>query len=279
MKLGWLKNRFIIIGGAIILGIFMIAILGPLFLSQEKAERMALSRVLKPPFWMKGGQFGNPMGTDHMGRDVFSQIVYGARISLSIGIVSVLAAGLFGVTLGLLSGYFGRWMDIVIMRLVDLQLSFPPILLAIVVIVLVGKGIINLILVLGIVSWVQYARVVRSVTLSLKEKEFVEAARAAGTGQTAIIMKHILPNLLSPVIVIAAVNVSTMILAEAALSFLGLGVQPPTPSWGSMLYQGKEYFYVGWWMAVFPGIIIATMVFGINLFGDGLRDYLNPRRR
>ena len=279
MKLGWLKNRFIIIGGAIILGIFMIAILGPLFLSQEKAERMALSRVLKPPFWIKGGQLQNPMGTDHMGRDVFSQIVYGARISLSIGIVSVLVAGFFGVTLGLLSGYFGRWMDILIMRLVDLQLSFPPILLAIVVIVLVGKGIMNLILVLGIVSWVQYARVVRSVTLSLKEKEFVEAARAAGTGQTAIIMKHILPNLLSPVIVIAAVNVSTMILAEAALSFLGLGVQPPTPSWGSMLYQGKEYFYVGWWMAVFPGIIIATMVFGINLFGDGLRDYLNPRRR
>jgi len=279
LKLGWLKNRFIIIGGAIILGIFMIAILGPLFLSQEKAERMALSRVLKPPFWIKGGQLQNPMGTDHMGRDVFSQIVYGARISLSIGIVSVLVAGFFGVTLGLLSGYFGRWMDILIMRLVDLQLSFPPILLAIVVIVLVGKGIMNLILVLGIVSWVQYARVVRSVTLSLKEKEFVEAARAAGTGQTAIIMKHILPNLLSPVIVIAAVNVSTMILAEAALSFLGLGVQPPTPSWGSMLYQGKEYFYVGWWMAVFPGIIIATMVFGINLFGDGLRDYLNPRRR
>jgi peptide/nickel transport system permease protein len=142
-----------------------------------------------------------------------------------------------------------------------------------------GKGIFNLIMVLGIVSWVQYARVVRTVTLSLKEKEFVEAARAAGTRQVAIVLKHILPNLISPVIVIAAVNVSNMILAEAALSFLGLGVQPPTPSWGSMLFQGKEYFFRAWWMAVFPGIVIATMVFGINLFGDGLRDFLNPRRR
>jgi len=240
---------------------------------------MVLSNVLKPPFWMKGGQIKHPLGTDHMGRDILSQLIFGARISLSIGVISVLIAGLFGVILGLLSGFFGRWVDIFIMRLVDLQLSFPPILLAIVVIALVGKGITNLILVLGIVSWVQYARVVRSVTLSLKEKEFVEAARAAGTGQGAIILKHILPNLITPVIVIAAINVSTMILAEAALSFLGLGVQPPTPSWGAMLYQGKEYFFVAWWMAVFPGIIIATMVFGINLFGDGLRDYLNPRRR
>lgn len=278
MKFQWLKNRFIVVGGVIVFVVFLIAIFGPLLLPRERAERMVLSNVFKPPFWMNGGKLKYPLGTDQMGRDISTQLIYGARISISIGISSVLIAGLFGVILGLISGFFGRWIGTLIMRIVDLQLSFPPILLAIVVIAIMGKGIFNLILVLGIVSWVQYARVVRSVALSLKEKEFVEAARAAGTGQVAIILKHILPNLISPVIVIAAVNVSNMILAEAALSFLGLGVQPPTPSWGAMLFQGKEYFFTAWWMAVFPGVVIAAMVFGINLFGDGLRDYLNPRK-
>lgn len=279
LRFPWVTQGFITIGGIIILVVMVVALFGPLVIPRERAERMALSNVFRPPFWMNGGQWKNPLGTDHMGRDVFAQLIYGARISISIGVSSVLIAGLFGVLLGLTSGFFGRWIDTVIMRLVDLQLSFPPVLLAIVVIAIMGKGIFNLIMVLGIVSWVQYARVVRTVTLSLKEKEFVEAARAAGTRQVAIVLKHILPNLISPVIVIAAVNVSNMILAEAALSFLGLGVQPPTPSWGSMLFQGKEYFFRAWWMAVFPGIVIATMVFGINLFGDGLRDFLNPRRR
>ena len=267
------------VGGAVIIGALIMAIVGPMILPEERATRMSLSTTLRPPLWMDGGDWKTPLGTDHLGRDIFTQIVYGARVSIGIGVMAVVVAGLVGIILGLTSGFFGGLADSIIMRLVDLQLSFPPILLAIVVIALTGKGVLNLILVLGIVSWVQYARVVRSAAQSLKEKEFVEAARAAGTRKTRIILKHILPNLITPVIAIAAVNVSAMILAEAALSFLGLGIQPPTPSWGSMLYAGKEYFFIGWWIAVFPGIAIAAVVFGINIFGDGLRNYLNPRGR
>ena len=218
------------------------------------------------------------LGSDALGRDVLSRLIYGARVSLLVGISAILVGGTIGVSAGLVSGYFGGWIDDVIMRLGDIQLAFPFILLAIMFLVVLGPGLINLILVLGVGQWVTYARIVRAQTLSLREKEFVEAARALGDSTTSIIFRTILPNIVAPLTVIASFNVASVILAEASLSFLGLGVPPDVPTWGSMLAQSRDQLIANkWWLAIFPGLAIVFTVLSFNIIGDWLRDFLDPR--
>lgn len=243
------------------------AILAPA-LTRVAYDDQDLSRALLPPFWSPGANPAYPLGTDFLGRDLLSRLLFGARTSLAVGALAVLLAGGIGITLGLVAGYCGRLADSVIMRLVDLQLALPPIVLAIAILTMVAPSLFTIALVLGVVGWVQYARVMRAQTLALREREFVLAARTVGAHSMRILARHILPNALGPILVIASVNVSTMILAEASLSFLGIGVRPPTPAWGSMLSESRDVFHLAWWNAVFPGLAIVWTVFGINLLGD-----------
>ena len=238
-----------------------------------------LANRLQPPAWIAGGTPAHLLGTDPLGRDLLSRVIYSARTSLSIAAVSVLLAGAFGVVVGLLAGYYRGWLDITMMRLADVQLSFPYLLLAIAVMALLQPSIMNLVLVLALRSWVVYARTVRGSVLGVKEQEFVEAARALGATNARIIFRHLTPNVLTPVIVISSFQLAELIIAESSLSFLGLGVQPPTPSWGAMLSQGREYLTTAWWLGVFPGLAIILTVLGTNLLGDGVRDALDPRLR
>lgn len=217
------------------------------------------------------------LGTDQLGRDILSRLIYGSRVSLLVGLTSVLIAGSVGVVLGLLSGYYGGRLDSVISWLANVQLSFPFILLVIALVAVIGAGLMNVIIVLGLASWVVYQRVIRGEVLAIREREYVEAARVIGARNSQIIVRHVLPNVLTPLIVIGTLQVAQMIIAEAALSFLGLGVQPGIPSWGSMLADGRSYLTVAWWVATIPGLAIVITVLSINLLGDWLRDELDPR--
>lgn len=210
------------------------------------------------------------LGTDLNGRDLLSRVMVGAQASLLVGLMSVLIGGIIGISLGLLAGYFGGWPDSLIMRLVDIQLSLPGVLLAIALLAGIGKGLWNVVLVLGFVSWVQYARLVRGSTLSTRDREYVLSARALGASHARIMTRHILPNIAGPLLVVATINISTNILSEAALSYLGVGVPLSTVTWGGMLNEGKQVFQVAWWNAVWPGLAILITVFGTNLLGDGL---------
>ncbi len=261
-----------IAGFIIVILVCGIALFAP-FLAPHDFKEQQLSKSLIGPFWESGSDPDYLLGTDHLGRDMLSRIIFGARTSLLVGAGGVVIAGGIGITLGLIAGYFGQFVDDFIMRLVDIQLSFPPIFLVIAIMAAIGQSLANVVIVLGFVTWVQYARVVRASTLAMKEKEFVEAARALGVGHARIIFRHILPNILAPIVVIATVNVSTLILAESALSFLGLGVQPPTPAWGTMLAEGREVFRIAWWNAVFPGVAILITVLGVNMLGDALETH------
>jgi len=256
--------------------IVLVAVLAPVITSQ-KPEAVSLELRFSPPFFMEGGSTAHFLGTDHLGRDMWTRIVFGARISLTIGFLAMLVAGPVGVLLGLLSGYWGGPVETLIMRLADAQLAFPAILLAVTIIAVLGRSLPILIAVLGLTRWVVYARVARGEVLYLKETEYVLASRTLGASHARILIRDILPNLLTPIIVLASFSVAEMILAEASLSFLGLGVQPPTPSWGGMISDGRDYLPSAWWVAAWPGLAILITVLAINFVGDWLTEVLHPR--
>ena len=232
---------------------------------------------LKPPLARDAAGRLHPLGTDHLGRDILARIIFGARPALLVGFAAVAISGVLGMMAGLVAGYFGGRVDDLLMRLADIQLAFPFILLAIAVIGVLGPSLTTIICVIGVSSWVVYARIVRGAALSLREREFVQAAQALGSRDGRILVCHVLPNVFTPWLVVATLDMARVIVIESALSFLGLGVQPPTPTWGGMLADGRVYISTAWWLATFPGLAILVTVLGINLFGDGLRDTLDPR--
>ena len=264
-------NRQVLLGGTLVLLTTVVAGLS-LVWTPHQPQQQDLGRSLLPPFWMEGTRAGFPLGTDLNGRDLLSRIMVGAQATLFVGIASVLVGGAVGLVLGLLAGYFGGWFESLVMRLVDIQLSLPGVLLAIAILAATGKGLVNVVLVLGFVSWVHYARIVRGSTLGARAQEYVLGARAIGSTHARILRRHILPNILPPVLVVATINVSSNILAEAALSYLGVGVPLSTVTWGGMLNEGKNVFELAWWNAIWPGLAILLVVFGINLLGDGLSE-------
>ena len=264
----------------VLLVVAVAAVAGPSLAPKDPNRQNIIQRLQPPMVEDRNGVVQFPLGTDALGRDVLSRLIYGARISLLVGLTAVLIGGTLGTALGMIAGYFGGRADAIIMRLADIQLAFPFILLAIMFLVVLGSGVLNLILILGIGQWVTYARIARAQTLSQREKEYVEAALALGARNASVIFKSILPNILAPLIVIASFNVASVILSEAALSFLGLGVPPTIPTWGGMLAESREQLLAGrWWLAVFPGVAIALTVLAFNILGDWLRDHLDPRLR
>jgi peptide/nickel transport system permease protein len=236
-----------------------------------------IAQRLRPPGWVAADGRAHWLGTDHLGRDILARILFGARIALVVGLAAVLIAGTLGLVIGVVSGYFGGRVDDLFMRLGDVQLAFPFILLALAVIGVLGPSLGNIIVVVGVSGWVVYARIVRGEVLSLREREFVQAARAVGSPPWRVLARHIVPNAFAPWLVIATLDMARVIVVESALSFLGLGVPPPTPTWGGMLADGRVYLSTAWWLATFPGLAILITVLGINLLGDGLRDTLDPR--
>jgi peptide/nickel transport system permease protein len=270
------RRRTALFGLIVVALVVLTSIAAPWLTAFDPVEQNIGERLKSPATRDAAGRL-HPLGTDHLGRDLLARVVYGARPALMVGFAAVVISGLLGMAAGLLGGYFGGWVDDVLMRLADIQLAFPFILLAIAVIGVLGPSLQTIIIVIGVSSWVVYARVVRAAVFSLREREFVQAAQALGGRDGRVLLRHILPNALTPWLVVATLDMARVIVIESALSFLGLGVQPPTPTWGGMLADGRVYISTAWWLATFPGLAILVSVLGINLFGDGLRDTLDPR--
>jgi peptide/nickel transport system permease protein len=262
------------IGLAFVLLAVAAALGAPVF-APHSPQAANLRARLTPPMWLKPGS-PYVLGTDAIGRDMLSRIIYGARISLEVGLISVLLSGIAGTALGVLSGFYGGWAGEIVMRVADLQLSFPFILFAIVVIAVLGPGLNRIILVLAVTQWALYARLARSETLAVRETEYIQAARAIGIGDRRIIWRHALPNAVGAATVLATLNIANNILLEASLTFLGLGADPAVPSWGGMLAESRNYIQTAWWDSTFPGLAIMLTVMGFNLVGDWLRDRLSP---
>jgi len=268
----WLKPK-ILVGGAIVLTLVFMGVLAP-WIAPYQPNAQNLLKALQAPHWWGGDHF---LGTDHVGRDILSRIFYGARISLVIAVTVVIISGVVGVALGAISGFFAGTTDFMIQKLVEVVWAFPPLLLAIAIMAFFGQGLGILIFALVAQRWIPYCRVARGQTLSLRSRDFVDAARALGASNGRIIGRHILPNLMQAAVVIGTFAMATAIISEASLSFLGLGVPPEIPTWGSMLADGRTYISTSWWLALFPGLCIFFTVLGINLLGDGLRDIFDPR--
>lgn len=267
-----------VVGLAIVLLLVAMALLAP-FIAPYDPLTGSLGDRLQPPFWQKGGSAAHLLGTDVLGRDTLSRMIYGARTSLSVAVIAILVAGTLGSALGILAGYLGGVVDIFIMRTADLAFSFPTILLAMVLAVLFGASFGNIILVIALILWAEYARMARGESLKVKEMDYVALAKVAGISGFKIMRRHILPNVASPLIVLATLQVGVVIILESSLSFLGVGMPPPTPDWGSMIAEGRSYVVTAWWLSVVPGIAIVVTVLSFNLLGDVLTELLNPARQ
>jgi peptide/nickel transport system permease protein len=267
-----MKNKLAVAGGILVMLVFILSVFAPLVAPYDPSA-IDVKNILIGPC------LSHPLGTDDLGRDVLSRMLWGGRISLEVGVVAVGISTIIGIILGSLAGYYGGYIDSAIMRGVDIMLCIPKIFLVLAVIAILEPSIINIMIVIGLTSWMDPARLIRAEFISLKERDFVIAARAIGANDGRIIMKHVLPNGLSPIMVSATMGIGAVILIESALSFLGLGVQPPTPSWGSLLSSGKDNIEIAWWLSAFPGLAILITVLGYNLLGEGIRDALDPRQR
>jgi peptide/nickel transport system permease protein len=266
------------VGGAILILLFVCGVGAPL-LAPRDPETQTLEDRLRPPRWSENGSPAYFLGTDNLGRDILSRIIYGSRISLLVGAATVVLAGFVGCTLGGFAGYFGKTADEIVSKVTEIFLAFPFLLIAIAIMAFLGQGVFNLILALMLSRWVQYCRIVRGEVLSIKERDFVTAAHALGGKDFYILFRHVLPNTLASVTVVATFAMAVVIISEASLSFLGLGVPPHIPTWGSMLSEGRSYINRAPWLTIFPGMAIFITVFGINLLGDGLRDIFDPKLR
>ncbi|WP_445500346.1 ABC transporter permease [Microvirga sp. G4-2] len=274
----FLGQKAFVIGAGILVVIVALALLAPLLAPHDPyTQNLALRNA--PPFWYQKGSWLHPLGTDQLGRDYLSRVLYGARISLLIGVSVVLISGIIGTTMGLLAGYFGGKVDLAVTFLVTTRLSMPVILVALAVVAMVGGSLWVVILVLGLLKWDRFAVVMRSATQQVRSLDYVAAAEAAGASTTRIILREVLPNIVPHLIVVATLEAASAILLEAALSFLGLGVQPPLPSWGLMISEAKAYMFFSFWLIAIPGSALALLIFAINLAGDGLRDVISPEGR
>ncbi|HEV7717456.1 MAG TPA: ABC transporter permease [Arsenicitalea sp.] len=271
----FLRSKLARFGFGVVLIIIIAALFGHWFTPYDPAAQNIMNRLHAP---LTGGRGGwHLLGTDALGRDIFSRLIIGAQVSLLVGVASVVVSGIVGITLGIVAGYEDRYLGRFLMALTDIQLAIPFLVLALAVVAVLGPSLWNLIMVLGLTNWVQYARIVRAECLVLREREYVQAARALGASTPRILIRHLLPNIMSSVIVISSLLVAKMILFESSLSFLGLGVPPDIPTWGAMISDGRDYIANGWWVAAMPGIAIFITVVSINLVGDRLRDMLDPR--
>ena len=279
MKIGRIARRSpqLASGALVVVAFVAIGTLAPL-IAVHHYDAQDLSIALKPPLWA-GGDLSYPLGTDEFGRDTLSRLIYGARVSLVVGFFSVVVAGLVGVGVGVLGGYRGGHLDALFMGIADVQYSFPYILLAIIITAFWGAGLVNVILALGLASWMTFARAARGSTLTVREGEYVMAARALGARPARIVLRHVLPNIVAPLIVFTTFQIPSRILAEATLSFVGLGIQPPVPSWGNMLAQSRGYLLAQPWLVALPGLALTIVALGVNQLGDGLRDLLDPRMK
>jgi len=269
------RTKDLVLGSILILIVLLFAALAPVIAPSPTKQDLAAR--LGPPLWCGAQSHGHLLGTDPLGRDLFSRILWGSHVSLLVGFIAVVIAGGIGVPIGIIAGLYGGWLDTVLMRIADIQLAFPDILLALAIISVTGPSLLNIILSIVICTWVRYARVARGSTLVVRETAYVEAARALGASSFRILARHVLPNIATPIIILGTLQVGRAIITESALSFLGLGIPPPTPSWGSMLAEGREYLMIAWWIAMFPGIAILVAVLGVNLIGNGLRLVLDPK--
>ncbi len=269
------RRRSVLVSFLIVFGVIFCAVGAP-WVSPHDPIAQELSRRNTPPFGFAGAMVQHPLGTDPLGRDVLSRLIYGARVSLIVGFSAVILQGAIGMGAGLLAGYYGGWVDNLVMRLVDIQLGVPFLVLAITVAVVLGGGLTNIVMVLTVTGWVFYARVTRGQVLSLRNSDFVLAAHVVGSSASRIMMRHLLPNVFGAWLVLATFQVARMIIAESSLSFLGVGIQPPTPSWGGMVADGRDYLGTAWWVATLPGLAIAATSLGVHVIGDWLRDVLDP---
>ena len=271
------RNPLVLVGGAILLLVVLASVCAPLLTASDPV-RPSFGQRLRAP-WGLGGTSARPLGADNLGRDIYARLLYGGRISLMLATSAVILATGVGVLVGLLAGYLGGKLDDAVMRLADVQLAFPVIMLAIAIVAVVGTSPLALVGVLALSGWVLHARTVRANVLAIRHLEYVDAAWALGASHRRVLFRHVLPNTLAPILVIASSQFATMVLLESGLSFLGMGVQPPQPSWGTMLAEGRDYLSNAWWLATMPGVAISLVVLGANLLGDGLRDLLDPHLR